>query len=307
MDWDRVRVFHTVAEAGSFTHAGAVLALSQSAISRQISSLEQQLKARLFHRHARGLVLTEQGEVLYQTARDVIDRLAMAEARVSDSLEQAGGTLRISTTAAFAQWLAPRLKAFQDRHADVRVVLQLDEGNANLALRQADVAIRMGAPSQLDLIQRPLFATHIQAYATADYVRAHGLPQRPEDLDGHRLIAYRDSLTAPGSALAAEGNWLLYAGVGEEGGRQPALAVDDAQAVHLAIRSGLGIGTLPCFFAEDAKAQDQGLIRILPAVPAPRLDAYLVYAVALRGSKRIGAFRDFVMHELRKAPMGKAA
>jgi len=72
MDWDKLRVFHAVAEAGSFTHAGDSLNLSQSAVSRQISGLEESLQVPLFHRHARGLILTEQGELLYRTARDCL-------------------------------------------------------------------------------------------------------------------------------------------------------------------------------------------------------------------------------------------
>ena len=79
MDWDKLRIFHAVADAGSFTHAGHELALSQSAVSRQISALEEDLKVSLFHRHARGLILTEQGEVLYRTAHDVFTRLAAAQ------------------------------------------------------------------------------------------------------------------------------------------------------------------------------------------------------------------------------------
>ena len=98
MDWDKLRIFHAVAEAGSFTHAGETLNLSQSAISRQVSSLEQSLKLPLFHRHARGLILTEQGEDLYRTAHDVFQQLAMTEARLTDSKESPRGPLNINTT-----------------------------------------------------------------------------------------------------------------------------------------------------------------------------------------------------------------
>ena len=84
-DWDRLRIFHDVAEAGSFTHAGATLNLSQSAVSRQISALEESLNVKLFHRHARGLILTEQGELLYATVKNVFNELAIAEAELSGS------------------------------------------------------------------------------------------------------------------------------------------------------------------------------------------------------------------------------
>ena len=108
MDWDKLRIFHAAAEAGSFTHAGETLNMSQSAVSRQVSALERELHAALFHRHARGLVLTEQGELLYRTAQDVFMKLASAEILLSDSRGKPSGDLRITTTVALGTiWLTP--------------------------------------------------------------------------------------------------------------------------------------------------------------------------------------------------------
>ena len=147
MDWDKLRVFHAVAEAGSFTHAGELLNLSQSAVSRQISALEESLNLPLFHRHARGLILTEQGELLYQTARDVFSRLAMTEALLTESRERAQGPLKITTTVAFGSlWLTPRIKDFLDRFPDIAVTMVLFDGELDLAMREADIAIRMMPP-----------------------------------------------------------------------------------------------------------------------------------------------------------------
>ena len=88
MDWDKLRIFHAVAEASSFTHAGDKLNLSQSAISRQISALEQNLGVTLFHRHARGLLMTEQGETLYHTAHDVLLKLDAVQSKLKESTKQ---------------------------------------------------------------------------------------------------------------------------------------------------------------------------------------------------------------------------
>ena len=120
MDWDKLRVFHAAAEAGSFTHAGERLNLSQSAVSRQISNLEQSLNVALFHRHARGLILTEQGEVLFSTAREMFSKLATTEALISEGRERPKGNLRITSTVAFGStWLAsktwPREKSLAGR------------------------------------------------------------------------------------------------------------------------------------------------------------------------------------------------
>jgi len=120
MDWDKIRIFHAVAEAGSFTHAGDTLNLSQSAVSRQISTLEQSLNVPLFHRHARGLILTEQGEDLYVTAHEVFHKVTMTEARLTESKERPEGPLKITTTIGFGSiWLTPRIKEFME---DLQVV-----------------------------------------------------------------------------------------------------------------------------------------------------------------------------------------
>src|ERR1043165_3102814 len=113
MDWDKLKVFPPAAEAGSFTHAGEQLGLSKSAVSRQVSALEQELAVSLFHRHARGLILTEQGELLYRTAHDVFMKLQAARAKLTDSRERPSGDLKITTPPALGiNWLVPRLDEF---------------------------------------------------------------------------------------------------------------------------------------------------------------------------------------------------
>ena len=98
MDWDKIRIFYTVAEAGSFTRAGDDLGLSQSAVSRQISALERELKAPLFHRHARGLILTEQGDLLFRAARDMKMRLETTRGRLIETSERPSGELKVTAT-----------------------------------------------------------------------------------------------------------------------------------------------------------------------------------------------------------------
>ena len=113
MDWDKLRIFHAVADAGSLTHAGDKLNLSQSAVSRQIRALEESLGAILFHRHARGLILTEQGELLFDATRSMSKRLEAAAARIRDSEEEVFGELRVTTTTGFGTlWLAPACRNF---------------------------------------------------------------------------------------------------------------------------------------------------------------------------------------------------
>ena len=124
MDWDKLKVFHAAAEAGSFTHAGEQLGLSQSAVSRQVSALEQELGVSLFHRHARGLILTEQGDLLFRTAHDVFMQLQAARAKLTDSRERPSGDLKINTTPGVGiNWLIPRLGEFTALYPEIRVHL----------------------------------------------------------------------------------------------------------------------------------------------------------------------------------------
>ena len=290
MDWDKLRVFHAVAEAGSFTHAGDTLNLSQSAVSRQISALEEALAVPLFHRHARGLILTEQGEALNRTVREVFAKLAMTEALLTESKEKPAGRLKVTTTVGFgASWLAPRLQGFLEAYPEVSVALLLDDRDLDLAMREADVAIRLHPPRQPDLIQRHLLDFEWVVCAAPDYLKRQGVPKRAEDLDAHRLILFGEY-----HPPVPEINWLAEAGRRPGSPRRALLEVNNLQAMLLTIRGGLGVGALPDYMV----AGDDGLVRLLPEVKAPKIDVFFVYPEELRNSKRVAVFREFLLARL---------
>ena len=290
MDWDKLRVFHAVAEAGSFTHAGDTLNLSQSAVSRQISALEEALQVPLFHRHARGLILTEQGESLNRTVRDVFAKLAMTEALLTESKEKPAGRLKVTTTVGFGEiWLAPRLTAFLEAYPEVSISLLLDDAELDLAMREADVAIRMHPPKQPDLVQRHLTSLQWHVCASPDYLKKHGVPQRPEELDAHKLIMF-GSHHPPVSDV----NWLAEVGRRPGNPRRAVLEVNSTHAVLMAIRSGLGIGALPDYVVNE----NPDLVRVLTDLKGPKVDVYFVYPEELRNSKRVAVFRDFLLSRL---------
>jgi DNA-binding transcriptional LysR family regulator len=295
MDWDKLRIFHAVAEAGSFTHAGETLNLSQSAVSRQISSLEESLNVALFHRHARGLILTEQGELLYRTAHEVFSKLAMAEAQLGESKDRPKGQLKVTATQAFGSaWLTPSMVEFIELYPDVEVDLVLEDRELDLSMREADVAIRMQPPRQPELIQRHLLTMHTYVYAAPNYLKRHGIPKTPEDLDGHRIIVFGEDQRPP----VPEIDWLMRSGTRKDRPRRPVLKVNSVYAIRRAVQSGMGLASLPEFMATDS----QNLVRVLPELQGPRIDAYFVYPEELRNSKRIQVFRDFL---LRKVAEGK--
>jgi DNA-binding transcriptional LysR family regulator len=287
MDWDKLRVFHSVAEAGSFTHAGDTLNLSQSAVSRQISALEEALQVPLFHRHARGLILTEQGEALNRTVREVFAKLAMTEALLTESKEKPAGRLKVTTTVGFGSiWLASRVQAFLEQYPEVSMSMLLDDGDLDLAMREADVAIRMHPPKQPDLVQRHLMDIHWTVYASPEYLKKHGTPQTAEDLDNHKIILF-GGYQPPVEDI----NWLAEAGRRPGNPRRAALEINNLHGMALAIRSGLGIGVLPDYLGRDT----EGLVHILQDVKAPKVDVFFVYPEELRNSKRVAVFRDFLL------------
>jgi DNA-binding transcriptional LysR family regulator len=287
MDWDKLRIFHAVADAGSFTHAGTELLLSQSAVSRQVSALESDLHVTLFHRHARGLILTEQGEVLYRTAHEVFTKLAAAKTRLMDSKEKPSGELRITTTVGLGSvWLTPRITEFIELYPDIKVSLMLEDSELDLSMREADVAIRLRRPTQPDLIQRKLFTVHHHVYASTDYVKHYGIPKSVEDLDKHRIVSFGET-----EGYLTNLNWLETVGREEATPRKAALRVNNAYGVRRAVQAGAGIGSV----ADYMVAPDMNLVTIDLPLEAPQFDTYFVYPEELKETKRVTAFRDFIV------------
>ena len=290
MDWDKLRIFHAVASAGSFTHAGQLLTLSQSAVSRQINALEEDISTPLFQRHARGLTLTDEGELLYGAVSDVLARLAAAEEALKNIHDSPRGSLKITTSHGVgAYWLLPRLQEFLKEFPEVEIHLVMDDRELDLSQRAADLAIRMRAPVQADLIQRKLFTVHYHMYASKDYLADHAAPPTLEEVCNHTIIVYGET-AAP---EIRDINWLLelYQKNFRPGCTGSVIRINNITGILQAVEAGLGIGVVPDFVAAD----HANLVRVLPEVPAPGFDVHLVYADALRQSKRVAAFRDFAV------------
>ncbi|MGB7317371.1 MAG: LysR family transcriptional regulator [Planktotalea sp.] len=288
MDWDKLRIFHAVADVGSLTHAGDTLHLSQSAVSRQIRGLEESLNTTLFHRHARGLILTEQGELLFDATSAMIKRLDAAEARIKDSEEEVFGELRVTTTTGFGSlWLAPRLPQLYEKYPDLKIDLMLEEKVLDLPMREADVAIRMKEPSQADLIRKRLMTVHMQLYASPEYIAKRGAPERIEDIGKHRLICQNPRSAQVSAGLMMVQHLLAY-------DVPSMLTVNNYFGVLQATLNSLGIGMLPDYVTQDFP----DLVRVLPDLSSNEVPVFLAYPEELRQSKRIQVFRDFVQDEI---------
>ena len=288
MDWDKLRIFHRVAEAGSLTHAGEELHLSQSAVSRQIRGLEESLDITLFHRHARGLILTEQGELLFSATRDMTKRLDAAAARIRDSEDGVVGNLRVTTTTGFGtMWLTPRLGRLLDKFPHLKIDLNLAERVLDLPMREADVAIRMKEPSQADLIRRRLMDVRMSLFAHSAYLKEHGTPKTVADLSSHRLIT--QAFNSPQPAASAAWSRVLV-----EEANPRVITITSYFGVLQAAQNGLGIGILPDYLQIEAPE----LIRVMPDEQSESIPVFLAYPEELRHSKRVATFRDFVLEEI---------
>lgn len=294
LDWDKLRVFNAAADAGSFTHAGDVLGLSQSAVSRQVSALEHELNVPLFHRHARGLVLTEQGEILFRTSRDVVDRLENVRTKLMDSKDKPSGELRVTTTVGLGStWLTPRLREFVELYPDVDIQLILSDAELDIGMREADIAIRLRRPIQPDLIQRKLFTVHFHIYASNDYIRANGTPRSVADLARHKVVLYGE----PAPSYMRLMNWLENQHPDGVSPPRVAMRVNSVHGLKQAVQHGIGIAVLPDYIIGSSR----NLIQVpIEAEDFPSFDTYFVYAEELKTSARISVFRDFLVHKARE-------
>ena len=291
MDWDKLKIFHTVAEASSFTKAATVLNLSQSAISRQIQSLEHELKIKLFERHARGLVLTDNGKYLFQTAHEVIAKLKDVEATFSDEKDKLKGKLTVTTVVSFGTtWLTPRIKEFMDLHPEIEVELIFDDRELDLSTREADVAIRMRRPKQLNLIQKKFVDFNYHIYGSNEYLEKNGYPKILKDLDKHKFITYGKGAPSP----VYNPDWVLKLGAKEGKKRKSVMKVNSVYGLLLAVQSGVGLAALPDYITHNIP----NLTKVLPEESGKPTETHFVYPASLKTNARLMAFRNFIFSKV---------
>ena len=293
MDWDKLKIFYAVAEAGSFTNATINLNLSQSAISRQILSLENELKVKLFERHARGLFLTENGEYLFKTAHEVISRLKDVESTFIEKKDKPTGKLTVNTVVSFGTtWLTPRIKEFMKLNPEIEIELIFDDKELDLSTRQADIGIWMRRPKQLNNIQKKLIDIHYHIYGSAKYLEEHGHPKNPSDLNKHKFISYGRGAPSP----VFSPDWALKLGVKDNKKRKPIMKVNSVYGLLLAVQSGVGLAALPDYITVSVP----NIVKVLPQIQGPKTEAYFVYPQSLKDVARIIAFRNFLYSKISK-------
>lgn len=291
MDWDKLRIFHAVAEQGSITHAGEMLHLSQSAVSRQIHALEQTIGSPLFHRHPRGLLLTSEGEILFETTAQIVSRLNAATGQIRGVKEGVYGGLRVTTTVDFGLlWLTPRLPKLLALHPGLTIGLTMTEAVLDLPMRAADVAIRQREPKQADVIARRIWSASSGLFASKSYLERTGTPESRPDLARHILVRYSPQAPQPVEGL----DW-LYADKPGETALRARVVVNSQMGIYEAIRHGIGIGILPDYLAKAG-----GFTRVLPEIKGPSIPLQFVYASEMRQSKRVAILKSFIDSELQE-------
>ena len=294
LDWDKLKTFHAAAGEGSLTAAAEKLNISQSAVSRQITALEDYLNMPLFHRHARGLTLTEQGQILFTTADDVAQRIALAQTSVIDSRQKPEGVLRISMPISLgSNWLVSVLPEFLKAYPDIDVQLIMEDNEHDLSAFDVDCALRPWPSTQGDLIERKLGLITQSLYASHQYLSEYGAPTSVEDLDNHKIVAFGDLI--PKNLQSA--NWVLGAGLPAGAPRRkPALIVNNLHGIMRAAEAGIGIVGIPDYMT----ALSRRLVRVLPTVRGESFELFFVYPTELRGSVRAKVFREFLTRATQK-------
>ena len=293
MDWDKLKIFYAVAEAGNFTKATYALNLSQSAISRQVQSLEQELKTQLFERHARGLSLTENGEYLFKTAREVISKLKDVESALIDKKDKPSGKLTVTTFVSFGTtWLTPRIQEFMKLNPEMEIELVFDDKELDLSTRQADIGIWARRPKKLNYIQKKLIDIHYHIYGSTKYLEQYGHPKTVSELNKHKFISYGRGAPSP----VFNPDWALKLGIKDNKKRKPVMKVNSVYGLLLAVRSGVGLAALPDYIT----ASVPNIVKVLPQIEGPKTEAYFVYPESLKNTARIIAFRNFLYTKVSK-------
>jgi DNA-binding transcriptional LysR family regulator len=285
---DAFAVFTTVIKAKNFTHAAQLLGLTPSAVSKQISQLEQRLQVRLLNRTTRSISPTEAGQLLYERCQELLAGFAEAEQRVKELDNSPKGTLRISATPTFGRTLLMSLfSSFARRYPDIHIELTFADKPLNLAKEGIDLGLQLGSLQDSRLVAKPLARQPVMLTATPEDLKEFGTPEKLSDLRDHHLLMINGT-------EFAEPRWskrfLKEAQLDQKSKR---FTVNDLDLLFEACRNGLGITALPIYLVEPCMAQGE-LVQVLPKVTFPKRTIHVVYPENRYLSSKSRAFIDHI-------------
>ena len=283
-----MRSFVRVADLHSFTRAADALGLSRAVVSTHVAELERHLSCQLFHRTTRRVGLTTDGAEYLGRCQRILAELEAADEALRRTRLSPAGRLRVDVPAAFGRaLLIPALPRFTARYPELQLEVQLNDRVVDLIAEEVDLAVRVGAVRVPHLIARRVVSTRLITCAAPEYLRAHGVPQDPEDLRGHRLVGYI------GANDRRPRRWRFQKGTQRRHlGLTFSMAFNSVEAQIMAARRGGGIVHAMDLMVAEALASGR-LEAVLPEWSAPGAPISVVCRTALRDSPRIRVFADF--------------
>jgi DNA-binding transcriptional LysR family regulator len=295
MKWDRLRLFNIVAQTRNVTEASYILHISQSALSRQMKSLESELGVKLFSRNSDGISLTKAGLKLSASVDVLAAEINKTHNQLLEDMDVPSGRLNVTATNAFgALWVAPRMSKFKDLFPDILVALNLRDSEPRVINFTSDIEVRMTPSFSQDDIQIKLVDCRYKIFASDKYINTNGFPKTSADLDNHKIISYGEEAQPPIDRHRL--NWLLTIGKENKRPRKPVLEVSSIYGIAKATEVGMGIASLPDWMEFEMIA----LTEILPQLKGPEMSISLCFKSELRNDPRIKAFKDFMIKESEK-------
>lgn len=288
MDWNKLKVFYYVAKHENVSNAAKELNVSQSSLSHHIIDLEHRLKFKLFERKSTGLVLTNQGKILYQAVKKIMEELDITQHLLRETPAEIHGSLKVDATNSLVNsWLVYYLGEFNARYPEINLRIVGDDRLSPPDTTQIEVSLRPYIKkSEEELIQNYLMTWHLKLYAHPSYLANFGMPEDVTELENHRLLSFGEDgdVAKPYNEV----NWLLRLSTNPV---KPYMCINSSYGLYLAAEAGLGIVSLS---QESPLLRSSRLVPILPDVIGPQIEIYCIYPKALSNYKRINVFQEFL-------------
>ncbi len=284
-DWADMRMFLAIVDHGNLSSAAEHVGLSQPTLGRRLAALEQRMNVSLFVRTPRAMKLSDAGRAILENARRMEREMLAIEKAVDVESRGLCGEVRISATEGTGtDWLAPEMMDFHLRHPDIQIYIQVENSAADLLHREADIALRLGRPTEPDLIARPLVTVGFGLYASESYIERHGELTSLDQLVQHRMVGLATGAghvnLNPGAELAGTGQFVF---------------VSNSPAAQIAAaRAGYGVAVLSHRWA----SMYPELRHLIPRYTATEVQMWLVTHEELRHSARIRAVCDFLIERI---------
>lgn len=296
IDLQRLKIFYAVAREQKISSAREILNISESAISRQITNLEDGLGIKVFHRHPRGLSLTESGKILYRASEDIVHRIMQVEEDLDISKNAPHGNLVLAAPMLLGTYcVLPWLYELRQAYAEINICLNMNEDNISVEPGKADALLSLYPSDSLDLIQIKLIDVHFGIYASQDYCKTHGYPKTANDLLNHQLIAYTGKYE--NGFKGVDNHIKLAKSVSNGQEISYHFACDHLLGILKSLENGHGIACLPNY----AAYHDKNLVRLMPQHKIEVGHLYFVYPIELKNSRRIKILHEFLLEKFKNS------